>query len=370
MRSKHTSMTSIVLFGLALGCGSRGGLGNWQGSGGSAGSGGAAAEPGDLIRPRQPEMPPTVVDNPTQTRLIELWISDSVYALFGDGTVYNWWYLADESLALAQKPPRLYEGMDGPSQIERDALLYVDGTARWWLFGANRVAMTQGIAGIDHAVAVSDGCALIRDGSVRCWETPPQMLYLTAAPRNPAEVLDLPRAVELSSSLNSRCTLVRDRAGTVTRFRAEHRPEKWITSDVASVSLPSRAVRLFSGCAIPETGNPVCYYAPGGLWDTLNPACGDTPHYEVTTPGGEHLALVSLGGNFRGVALGDSGTVYATLDVPDPKASTIEMKPLPGVGRAQFVRSGVYVSCAVESPVIKCWPHEGRTAFQPAVVTW
>lgn len=382
--------TSVsVGLGLAIGCGghahrdgasadggSAGTSSSRAGAGGAAGfdAGGAAGSPvvtpEDLIRPRLPEMPPTVVDNPTGTRLIQLWISDSVYALFEDGTVYHWAYTANDSLAITQLPPEVYQGFGRPSQIDRDSLLYPDGTVRWWLFGANGRALTQVVEGVDHAVFASDDCALIRDGSVRCWGASPGMLYINDPPQYPANSVDVPVAVELDSSLNSRCTLVRDAQGAVTRFRPARQSDGFVASDVAALSLPSPAVRLFDGCAMPKTGDPRCVFAPGGMWDMIQTTCADTPQYDVTTPGGEHLSLVSLGGDLRGVALGDSGTVYATLDLPDPSVSTLTMKPLLGVGPASFVRAGVYVSCAVESPVIKCWPHEGRNAYVPAPVEW
>jgi hypothetical protein len=177
--------------------------------------------------------------------------------------------------------------------------------------------------------------------------------------------MGVPPAVEIASNLHSRCTLVRDRAGTVTRFRPALLGNTLQAVEVSTLTLPSAAHRLFDGCAIPESGAPKCLWG-GAIGQTdVKATCSEAQEYEIVASSSEHLAVASLGGNLRGSALGESGQVYVTQTLPNPDLKTINMDPLPNVSHAVFVRSGEYVSCAVEPPNIVCWVHEGSNAFTP-----
>jgi hypothetical protein len=306
-----------------------------------------------------------MIDNPTGTRLVQLWLGPPILALFEDGSIYSSYYIVKNDFTMDFHPARKAQFLPGVVQLDRTTLLFQDGTVRWWQSGADGNPQTLLIPGVDHAVFVTGSCALIRDGSVRCWNAPEPMYYLPETPKYPPAVMDVPPAVELESSFNSRCTLARDRAGAVTLFRPRIAGSEIITADIATLPLPSRAVRLFEGCAIPETGSPRCVCDSDEYMQTV---CGNVKQYDIVTTSSERLLYASLGGDLGGSALGVSGTVYASIDLPDKTSTTVKLAPLPGIDKAVFVRSGYFFSCAVDPPHIKCWGHEALNRNVPVVL--
>jgi hypothetical protein len=325
--------------------------------------------PDGAIVPPMPEMDPVQIDNPTRSRLIQLVVGSNVLALFEDGSVYSWVYTANDKLELEQGYAMKLTGLDGTVQLDVSTVLAETGTVGYWNYGPNYAnVVVQQIPGVDRAISLSQTCALIADGSVWCWGEPPYNAEIRTPPEQAGVKMGVPLAVEIASNLHSRCTLVRDGAGAVTRFRPALIGTTLQAVEVSTLTLPSAAHQLFDGCAIPESGSPKCLWA--GVIGQLNvtATCSEAQEYEVVASGSEHLTLASLGGNLRGCALGDSGQVYVTLAKPDPASKTITMDPLPGVSNAVLVRAGEYVSCAVEPPNIVCWGHEGSNAFKPMPV--
>jgi hypothetical protein len=325
--------------------------------------------PDGAIVPLMPEMDPVQIDNPTGSRLIQLVVGSNVLALFEDGSVYSWMYTANDNLELEQSYPIELTGLDGTVQLDVSTVLAETGTVGYWNYGPNFVpVVVQEIPGVERAIFLSQSCALIADGSVWCWSEPPDNAVVRTPPDHAAVKMGVPPAVEIASNLRSRCTLVRDGAGTVTRFRPALVGTNLQAIEVAALTLPSAAHRLFDGCAIPESGSPKCLWAGVIGQPDVSAKSSEAQEYEIVATGSEHLTLASLGGNLRGCALGDSGQVYVTLANPDPASRTVNMDPLPGVSHAVFVRAGEYVSCAVEPPHIVCWSHEGSNAFKPMPV--
>ena len=321
------------------------------------------------IAPPAPEMDPVQIDNPTGTRLVQLVVGPPVLALFEDGSVYVWDYTANDQLELEQTYAVKLAGLDGTVQLDVWTVLAETGTVGYWNFGPNYVrVVVQQIPGVEKAISLSLGCALIADGSVRCWSEPPDNLNLRIPPDHAGVEMGVPPAVELASNFHSRCTLVRDQAGAVTRFRPALVGTTLQAIEVSALTLPSPAHRLFDGCAIPDSGAPKCLWAGVIGQETVSATCSEAQEFDVVASGSERLTLASLGGNLRGCALGDSGQVYVTLANPDPASQTVNMDPLPGVSHAVFVRAGEYVSCAVAPPQIVCWGHEGSNAFKPMPV--
>jgi hypothetical protein len=349
-----------------------------EGAGGADASNTAdARNADDFIRPEggiappAPEMDPVQIDNPTGTRLVQLVVGGPVLALFEDGSVYTWDYTANDQLELEQTYPVKLAGLDGTVQLDVWTVLAETGTVGYWNFGPNYVrVVVQQIPGVEKAISLAQGCALIDDGSVRCWSEPPENLYVRTPPDHAGVKMDVPPAVELASNFHSRCTLVRDQAGAVTRFRPALLGTTLQAIEVSALTLPSPAQRLFDGCAIPESGAPKCLWAGVIGQDSVTATCSEAQEFDVVASGSERLTLASLGGNLRGCAVGESGQVYVTLTQPDSGSSTISMDPLPGVSHAVFARAGEYASCAVEPPNIVCWGHEGLNAFKPMPVTF
>ena len=323
------------------------------------GAGGAdTSNASDLVRPDgaivppMPEMEPAQIDNPTGTRLVQLVVGSDVLALFEDGSVYTWDYTANTKLELEQGYALKLAGFDGTVQLDVSTVLAETGTVGYWNYGPNFVpVVVQAIPGVDRAISLSQSCALIADGSVWCWSEPPDNAGIRTPPDHAAVKMGVPPAVEIASNLHSRCTLVRDGAGTVTRFRPALVGPPLQAIEVSALTLPSAAHRLFDGCAIPESGSPKCLWAGVIGQPKVNETCSEAQEYEIVATSSEHLTLASLGGNLRGCALGDSGQVYVTLANPDPASQTVNMDPLPGVSHAVFARAGEYVSCAVEPPL-------------------
>jgi hypothetical protein len=321
------------------------------------------------IAPPMPEMDPAQIDNPTGTRLVQLVVGGPVLAVFEDGSVYSWDYIANDQLELEQTYPVKLTGLDGTVQIDVWTVLAETGTVGYWNYGPNYVrVVVQQIPDVERAISLSQGCALIADGSVRCWDEPRNNLYIRIPPDHAGVKMDVPPAVEVASNFHSRCTLVRDQAGTVTRFRPALLGTTLQAIEVSALTLPSPAHRLFDGCAIPDSGAPKCLWAGTIGQETVNATCSEAQEFDVIASGSERLTLASLGGNLRGCAVGESGQIYVTLTQPDPGSSTINMDPLPGVSQAVFARAGEYVSCAVAPPNIVCWAHEGLNAFKPMPV--
>jgi hypothetical protein len=327
------------------------------------------ARPDGAIVPVLPEMDPVQIDNPTGTRLVQLVVGSDVLALFEDGSVYSWMYTANDKLELEQGYAMKLTGLDGTVQLDVSTVLAETGTVGYWNYGPNflRVVVQQ-IPGVERAISLSQSCALIADGSVWCWGEPRDNLAVRTPPEHAGVKMGVPSAVEIASNLHSRCTLVRDGAGTVTRFRPALIGTTLQAVEVSALTLPSAAHRLSDGCAIPESGSPKCLWAGVIGQPEVSATCSEAQEYDVVASNSEHLTLASLGGNLRGCALGESGQVYVALAKPDPAAKTIGMDPLPGVAHAVFVRAGDYVSCAVEPPNIVCWGHEGSNAFKPMPV--
>jgi hypothetical protein len=325
--------------------------------------------PNGAIVPLMPEMDPVQIDNPTGSRLVQLVVGSDVLALFEDGSVYLWMYTANDNLELEQGYAVELTGLDGAVQLDVSTVLAETGTVGYWNYGPNFVpVVVQAIPGVDKAIFLSQSCALIADGSVRCWSEPPDNAVIHTPPDHAGVKMGVPPAVEIASNLHSRCTLVRDGAGTVTRFRPALVGTTLQAIEVSALTLPSAAHRLFDGCAIPESGSPKCLWAGVIGQSDVSATCSEAQEYEIVATSSEHLTSASLGGNLRGCALGDSGQVYVTLANPDPASQTVNMDPLPGVSHAVFVRAGEYVSCAVAPPQIVCWGHEGSNAFKPMPV--
>jgi hypothetical protein len=129
------------------------------------------------IAPPTPEMDPVQIDNPTGTRLVQLVVGPPVLALFEDGSVYVWDYTANDQLELEQTYAAKLAGLDGTVQLDVWTALAETGTVGYWNFGPNYVrVVVQQIPGVERAISLSLGCALIADGSVRCWSEPPNNL--------------------------------------------------------------------------------------------------------------------------------------------------------------------------------------------------
>jgi hypothetical protein len=323
---------------------------------------------GDIV-PLMPEMDPVQIDNPTGSRLVQLVVGSDVLALFEDGSVYTWMYIANDKLELEQGYAMKLTGLDGTVQLDVSTVLAETGAVGYWNYGPNYAnVVVQQIPGVERAILLAQGCALIADGSVWCWSEPPDNLVVSTPPDHAGVKMGVPSAVEIASNFHSRCTLVRDGAGTVTRFRPALIGTTLQAIEVSALALPTAAHRLFDGCAISESGSPKCRWAGVIGQPDVSATCSEAQEYDIVATGSEHLTLASLGGNLRGCALGDSGQVYVTLSEPDPAAKTITMDPLPGVSHAVLVRAGEYVSCAVEPANIVCWGHEGSNAFKPMPV--
>jgi hypothetical protein len=327
--------------------------------------------PDGSIVPPMPEMAAVQIDNPTGARLVQLVVGGPVLAVFEDGSIYTWDYTANDQLALEQTFPLKLAGLDGTVQIDVWTALAETGTVGYWNYGPNyTLVVVQQIPDVEGAISLSQNCALIADGSVRCWSEPAENLFVRTPPDHAGVKMGVPTAVELSSNFHSRCTLIRDQAGTVTRFRPGLVGTTLQAIEVSALTLPSPAQRLFDGCAIPESGAPKCLWAGTIGQEDVKATCSEAQEFEIVASGSERLTLASLGGNLRGCAVGESGQVYVTLTQPDPGSSTINMDPLPGVSHAVFARSGEYVSCAVTPPNIVCWGHEGLNAFKPMPVNF
>lgn len=235
------------------------------------------------------------------------------------------------------------------------------------LVGATDITMGGGL-GLGHQ------CALIEDGTVRCWgdNSYGQLGDGTNQSRaQPTTVTGLSGAVAVDAGLWATCALLIGGTVSCWGFNSSPVPTPVVgLTDVTSVSVDGGV-----GCALIEDGTVECWgdNSAGQLGD------GTTDFRAVPSPvlGLTDVVAIDVGG-YRVCAVVIDGTVHcwgATDDhwaIGPPLPHQIRTRPelVTGLAGATAVRAGLQHNCALAAGTVMCWGHNSSGQIGDGTTTY
>ena len=318
--------------------------------------------------------------------------SDSSYALTASGDLWGWGSLCAESQNVLT--PELMVGVHDAGAVSAAArghhvcLLTRSGAVRCW--GSNdsgeigdgttdSTCQPQDVAGLSSGVAaigagVDHSCAVMEDGSVRCWGGNAQGQLgdgTTESRLTPVQVIGISDAIAVAAGGEFTCALIR-RDGVMcwgAGGRLGDGSDQLSPSPVNVAGLGSGVSAISAGtshaCALTTTGGVMCWgdWGSGGLGVSETWVSGVTPTHVVgltsgvvaIAAGGSHTCAILAGGGMRCWGGNADGNVGDGTN--DDRLLPVEVVGIEG--GAALVAAGGAHTCAVVGDQRMCWGANG-----------
>lgn len=280
----------------------------------------------------------------------------------------------------------------------RNCVLLTDGTVQCWGEG-NDYSSDSGAAptyhekpyileGIRKAIDVSiswhHGCALIGDGTVKCWGDNHYGQLgdgTTSSSSEPVSVSGLRNAVAISSGGDTSCAVLAD--GTVKCWGDNGWGQLGVVGMTTNSPVPLAVPGITSATAISVSGNHTCALLTSSkvqCWGNnssgeLGDETTDIPEKPVTVAGITDAVSVAAGGGFTCALLSDGavkcwgngyGGELGSGFAPYNMDAAYSLKPIPvtGINDAVFIHAGTFQTCAVIADgTINCWGQLNTGAY-------
>lgn len=276
----------------------------------------------------------------------------------------------------------------------------VVGTVKCWgntTFGQAGVSLSNNhltppvqVPGISKAIAITAGsdhsCALIADGTIKCWGMGDNGQLgngATESTATPVTVLGISDAVAVSAGYWDTCALLRDATVKCWGYNTWGQLGDGTTVDSSTpvaVKGLTGAVKIAAGehsCAILNDATIKCW---GLNWDgALGDGTETDRHTPVSVESISNAVDVIVGEYYTCSVLADGGVkCWGAVDLkPGTYTSVVSDSPvaIPGISNAQSIsgNAGSHICSLLKDGTLKCWVARGadyETGPYPDNVTW